>query len=147
MYLKKKAFCGRNSTCSMYYNIIPFLVQPSLPQSSFWSSPAPWYNNHHVDPSLLFGTFRHNSAPEIEIGVKIWRQRCVTFLHPAHLLFSRFVTSRWQNQQILSALSLTLSLATLALAWAKVLICLDFLPSFRIFWILFICTASGQSLR
>ena len=80
-------------------------------------------------------------------------------MQPAQRLFLRLVTSAWQNQQILSALSLMLSLPE-ALAWAAVrtvasssllasasaLFCLVFFPSCRIFLILFLFPAFGQSL-
>ena len=69
--------------------------------------------------------------------------RCVTFLHPAHLLFFRFVTSAWQNQQILSALRLTLPLAS-ALAGATP--CLASLASPRIVSSFFPFAASGNFL-
>ena len=69
---------------------------------------------------------------------------CVTFLHPAHLLFFNLDTSAWQNQQIRSALSLTLPPLQ---ALASALCCLALLPSFRIFLTFFFCTAFGQSLR
>ena len=86
-------------------------------------------------------------------------QSANTFLQPAQRLFLMLVTSAWQNQQILSALSLMLSLAE-ALAWpaartiasssllasASALFCLVFFPSSRIFFILFLFPASGQSL-
>ena len=86
-------------------------------------------------------------------------QSANTFLQPAQRLFLMLVTSAWQNQQILSALSLMLSLPE-ALAWAAVrtvasssllasaaaLFCRVFFPSCRIFLILFLFPASGQSL-
>ena len=87
------------------------------------------------------------------------RKVFVTLRHPAHLLFSRLDTSAWQNQQILSALSVALArsaLATLALAalatlvtlaWAAALLCLALLPSFRIFSSLFLSSPSLHSLR
>ena len=73
------------------------------------------------------------------------------------LLFASFVTSAWQNQQILSALSLTLSLTATefsltlslpsALASAAALPFLASLPSLRIFLIFFFFPASRQFLR
>ena len=68
----------------------------------------------------------------------------VTFLHPAHLLFSRFVTSLWQNQQILSTLSLPLPWVV---GSTTTMLCLDFLPSFRICLILLCCSWLGKYLR
>ena len=49
-----------------------FLGQPSLPQSSSWSSAASLHNSLHVAPSLLSGTFCHSSAPETGEYVSMW---------------------------------------------------------------------------
>ena len=106
--------------------------------------------------TAVAGLQKEAAYQDLEILILYCRRPSVnTFLQPAHRLFLRLVTSAWQNQQMLSALSSILSFPE-ALAWqaalallasASAFSCLVFLPSCRILLILFLFPASGQSLR